>query len=149
MFLFNADQGAGKQESIVKMKTFRMIGMALMAVLMCVNFTACSEKGGDDENTEKYSELILGTWKKGDRVTLNFKPDGTLTRYISYGTVGDETQEGWWKISGNKITGKIRVVGATYDYYDTLFDHIIIKMTENYMILKYGEGSSEEIFYRN
>ena len=25
------------------MKTFRMIGMALMAVLMCVNFTACSE----------------------------------------------------------------------------------------------------------
>ena len=131
------------------MKTFRMIGMALFAVLMCVNFTACSEKGGDDENTEKYSELILGTWKKGDRVTLNFKPDGTLTRYISYGTVGDETQEGWWKISGNKITGKIRMVGATYDYYDTLFDHIIIKMTESYMILKYDEDSSEEIFYRN
>ena len=25
------------------MKTFRMIGMALMAVLMCVNFTSCSE----------------------------------------------------------------------------------------------------------
>ena len=131
------------------MKTFRIIGMALFAVLMCVNFTACSEKGGDDENTEKYSELILGTWKKGDRVTLNFKPDGTLTRYISYGTVGDETQEGWWKISGNKITGKIRMVGATYDYYDTLFDHIIIKMTESYMILKYDEDSSEEIFYRN
>ena len=141
------------------MKTFKMIGIALMAVLMCVNFTACSEKGGDDENTEKYSdndentekysELILGTWKKGDRVTLNFKPDGTLTRYISYGTVGDETQEGWWKISGNKITGKIRMVGATYDYYDTLFDHIIIKMTESYMILKYDEDSSEEIFYRN
>ena len=131
------------------MKTFRMIGMALFAVLMCVNFTACSEKGGDDENTEKYSELILGTWKKGDRVTLNFKPDGTLTRYISYGIVGDETQEGWWKISGNKITGKIRMVGATYDYYDTLFDHIIIKMTESYMILKYDEDSSEEIFYRN
>ena len=131
------------------MKTFRMIGMALFAVLMCVNFTACSEKGGDDENTEKYSELILGTWKKGDRVTLNFKPDGTLTRYISYGTVGDETQEGWWKISGNKITGKIREVGENYDYYDTLFDHIIIKMTESYMILKYDEDSSEEIFYRN
>ena len=127
-----------------------MIGMALFAVLMCVNFTACSEKGGDDENTEKYSELILGTWKKGDRVTLNFKPDGTLTRYISYGIVGDETQEGWWKISGNKITGKIREVGPTYDYYDTLFDHIIIKMTENYMILKYVEGdATEEIFYRN
>ena len=30
------------------MKTFRMIGMALMAVLMCVNFTSCSE---DDDPT--------------------------------------------------------------------------------------------------
>ena len=29
------------------MKTFRMIGMALMAILMCVNFTSCSE---DDDN---------------------------------------------------------------------------------------------------
>ena len=142
-------QNGGDREAknIVKMKTFRMIGMALFAILMCVNFASC---GNDDENTEKYSELILGTWKKGDRVTLNFKPDGTLTRYISYGIVGDETQEGWWKISGNKITGKIREVGPTYDYYDTLFDHIIIKMTENYMILKYvEEDATEEIFYRN
>jgi hypothetical protein len=29
------------------MKTFRMIGMVLMAILMCVNFTSCSE---DDDN---------------------------------------------------------------------------------------------------
>ena len=28
------------------MKTFRLIGMALLAVVMCVNFTSCSD---DDE----------------------------------------------------------------------------------------------------
>ena len=38
------------------MKTFRMIGMALMAVLMCVNFTSCSE---DDDPTEVKSENRL------------------------------------------------------------------------------------------
>ena len=33
------------------MKTFRFIGMALFAVLMCVNLTSCS--GGDDDPTEE------------------------------------------------------------------------------------------------
>lgn len=36
------------------MKTFRFIGMALFAVLMCVNFTSCS--GGDDDPTEEPEE---------------------------------------------------------------------------------------------
>lgn len=36
------------------MKTFRFIGMALFAVLMCVNLTSCS--GGDDDPTEETEE---------------------------------------------------------------------------------------------
>lgn len=31
------------------MKTFRLIGMALLAVVMCVNFTSCSD---DDEHSK-------------------------------------------------------------------------------------------------
>ena len=32
------------------MKTFRFIGMALLAIVMCVNFASCSD---DDEEEEK------------------------------------------------------------------------------------------------
>lgn len=38
------------------MKTFRLIGMALLAVVMCVNFTSCS----DDEEEQGFS--VEGTW---------------------------------------------------------------------------------------
>ncbi len=40
------------------MKTFRLIGMALLAVVMCVNFTSCSDD--DEEQGETYS--VEGTW---------------------------------------------------------------------------------------
>ena len=38
------------------MKTFRFIGMAIIAVLLCVNFTACSNDDGD----EPKSSSIVG-----------------------------------------------------------------------------------------
>ena len=45
------------------MKTFRMIGMALFAVLMCVNFTACGGSDDEDKIAEKTTfELLKGTW---------------------------------------------------------------------------------------
>lgn len=46
------------------MKTFRMIGMALVAVLMCVNFVAC----GDDEKDENtyYAYGILFEERLGE-----------------------------------------------------------------------------------
>lgn len=40
------------------MKTFRLIGMVLLAVVMCVNFTSCSND--DEEQGETYS--VEGTW---------------------------------------------------------------------------------------
>ena len=43
------------------MKTFKMIGIALMAVLMCVNFTACSEDDptGDSPTPKPTNEKKL------------------------------------------------------------------------------------------
>ena len=41
------------------MKTFRLIGMALLAVVMCVNFTSCSD---DDEEEQGETFSIEGTW---------------------------------------------------------------------------------------
>ena len=65
------------------MKTFRLIGMALLAILITVNFIACS----DDEEEEKDLDFI-GTWEGrftypgGDYqiLTLTFTADGKYTK---------------------------------------------------------------------
>lgn len=45
------------------MRTFRLIGMAIIAILISVNFTACS---GDDENSNPTVAQLKGTWFNGD-----------------------------------------------------------------------------------
>ena len=42
----------------LKMKAFRLIGMALFAIMMCVNFTACSS----DDDEENFESSLIGTW---------------------------------------------------------------------------------------
>ena len=66
------------------MKTFRFIGMALFAVLMCVNFASCS--GSDDDPTEEnvtdLNKIIIGTWvQDGDDDVMVIKSDKTVTWY--------------------------------------------------------------------
>ena len=41
------------------MKTFRLIGMALLAIVMCVNFTSCS----DDEEPSKNDDGVITNQK--------------------------------------------------------------------------------------
>ena len=43
------------------MKTLRLLGMALIAVFMCGNFTACSSDDDGDSNKSTI-ELLKGTW---------------------------------------------------------------------------------------
>ena len=41
------------------MRTFRLIGMTLLMIMLTVNFTACSD---DEEDTSSYSTDIVGVW---------------------------------------------------------------------------------------
>ena len=41
------------------MRTLRFIEMALIAVIMSVSFTACS----DDDKDDKQSNTVIGTWQ--------------------------------------------------------------------------------------
>ncbi len=46
------------------MKTFRLIGMALLAIIMSVNFIACSsDDNNDNEQEQQTIANLLGTWK--------------------------------------------------------------------------------------
>ncbi|WP_294619787.1 lipocalin family protein [uncultured Bacteroides sp.] len=56
------------------MKTLRLIGMALIAVVMCVNFAACSD---DDEDESGNAASLIGTWK----IVKTVYDDGEITEH--------------------------------------------------------------------
>lgn len=114
------------------MKTLRFIGMALLAVVLCVNFAACSD---DDENEPPVTPSTLAgtTWKitasdeNGmEGATFAFKTDGTISvnpsmwSKVTYSVNGsdlkivfndDDYIQGVVSINGNSATYK-------YKWYD-------------------------------
>lgn len=65
------------------MKTLKLIGIALIAILMCVNFAACcSDDDPNEESVINLSKAIIGTWvQDGDDDIMVIKSNGTLTWY--------------------------------------------------------------------
>mgnify|MGYP003249089526 CR=1 FL=1 len=76
------------------MRTFRLIGMTLLMIMLTVNFTACSD---DDDNelslpVDNTLELLIGTWEGTGEVEgeiLTFNKDNTYTKQSE-----DYTQSG-------------------------------------------------------
>lgn len=69
------------------MKQIRLIGMALVAVLMSFCFTACSSD--DDDNDISNGTNIVGSWKQtnsaGTVITLTFNSNKTgMVTYVYY-----------------------------------------------------------------
>ena len=72
------------------MKTLRFIGMAIVAVIMSVNFAACSDD--DDEGTNGSNPLV-GTWicdYGTEVVAWKFNTDGTGVEQFSEGGQPDD-----------------------------------------------------------
>lgn len=78
------------------MKTLRFIGMAVLAVVMCVNFTACSD---DDEpskeNPTTKGKRLVETTGGDEQEVFRYNSDGWLSEYI----LSDFTSE--WKLSNS------------------------------------------------
>ena len=89
------------------MKTFRFIGMALLAIVMCVNFASCSD---DDEEEQGETYSIEGTWLlQSSGTTLTVTPhimDCWDTAEIKsldktklvLECVGDDGNENWYTL---------------------------------------------------
>lgn len=45
------------------MKTIRLIGMAILAIIMSVNIIACSSDDNNDSEKQQITANLLGTWK--------------------------------------------------------------------------------------
>ena len=102
---YNNHKESFNQITIKRMKTLRFNGVALLAVLMSVSFSACGGDG-DDNGGNNYKSLIVGKWKLVEPYSLTtnveYKRDGTF----SYTSIEDPTLEvhGVYKIEGDVLS---------------------------------------------
>ena len=100
------------------MRTLRLIVFAIVAIVMSVNFTACSDDD-DDFNisdleglwegvTSEFEEKENGQVVDKDTESLDdqrirFKSDGTITSYYKSGSNWIVEDEGTWSVKNGKI----------------------------------------------
>ena len=133
------------------MKTFRMIGMTLVAVVLGFAMSSC-ENDDDEVNPYKdYPQLIVGKW-------FNFTPDAsTLKVYDANGKVsiiGWDKDTGWLGQNGtySVINNRIKEIfkeedGSTFEFTS------IIEVNSEQLVIKADGNSSvpdldEKVYYR-
>lgn len=126
-------------------KTFRFVGMAVMALLMAVSFTACSdddEKGGGDS-------ALVGTWEAEDdygTYTLVFKSDGTY-KYTGIDEYDGEewSHKGTWEAKNGAVVFHVTwnsEDGKCSYYYG--FDYEI----DGRYLYCFGDDEDEDMVFR-
>ena len=87
------------------MKTFRMIGMALVAVMLSFTMSSCDNDDDEVNPYKDYPQLIVGQW-------FNFSPTSSV--FINYDANGNMSLVGWEKEWGwLNLEGTYSVDGNT------------------------------------
>ena len=128
------------------MKTFRMIGMALVAVVLGFAMSSC-ENNDDVDPYKDYPQLIVGKW-------FNFTPEASM--FLNYQADGTITSIGWDKELGwLEETGTYTLDGEEITFLFVLADgsHKELKMkieiTNNELVTKaFGNETGERVQYR-
>ena len=103
------------------MKTFRMIGMALVAVMLSFAMSSC-ENDDEVDPYKDYPQLIVGQWfnfTPEASVFLNYKADGTMN------ATGWDKEVGWLEMSG-----PYRVEGNKLIESTTIVDGVLVDITQ-------------------
>ena len=117
------------------MKTFRILGMALVAAVIAFAFSACEKDGKDDY--KDYPQLIVGKWfcfTPESSIFMNYQADGSFYE-VGYGAKnGWREYVGTYEINGNKVyvSGKAtpdvkEIVELTNDRYSYGFSKLYQK----------------------
>ncbi len=132
------------------MRTFRLIGMTLLMVMLTVNFTACSDDDDDNELSlpvDNTLELLIGTWEgTGEVAGRLFKFNEDYTYSYDY---SNETENGTFEYFPN------RYMFVTYytndwgqgDWKEENIIYTIVKITEDELILN-NNGHSDIIIFK-
>ena len=109
------------------MKTLRFIGMAVIAVIMSVNFTACS----DDDEDDKQSNTIIGTWEvTGDSDSdEEYNAIGEIYTFYSNGTVLNEWENDFYTYN-YKLNSDNTILSIDYEDGDG-YEEMYLEITDN------------------
>ena len=132
------------------MKTFRMIGMALVAVVLGFAMSSC-ENDDEVDPYKDYPQLIVGQW-------FNFTPDASMfLNYQADGTknvVGWDKEHGWIEMNGTYNLEGNQLV-ELYNDADgsTIKISSKVELTQEKLIHKEGVNSNtstlnEKVHYR-
>ena len=128
------------------MKTFRMIEMALVAMVLCFGMSSCSNDDEVEDPYKDYPQLIVGKWfnfTPTASMFLNFKADGTMNAIGFDNEVGwQEGQSPYW-FNGNTIT-------TTMVYPDGSQENVTktIELTKDRLVYKAIDNIGEKVHYR-
>lgn len=100
------------QTDYIKMRTLRFIGMAIVAVIMSINFAACSD---DDE--KEATTTIEGTWKYTSSSDEDLR-SGTFTFKNDGGLVWNDGEETSSNCSYTLSNNKLKIVLNQDDYIE-------------------------------
>ena len=135
--------GSREAEILNKMKTFRVIGMALFAVLLSVGLASCSK---DDEPESEKINLTGTAWSQnGDDDIVCFNPNGVLVFWDSYPEykVGNE-EEGVYEYARWSIEGHVlSIIESSHTEYWN-----IISYSSKQMVLERLGTGRQWIFTR-
>ena len=130
------------------MKTFRILGMALVAVMLGFAMSACSDDDDDylKELEKEYARLIVGKWfdfTPESSIFLDIKADG-LYNLIGYdnrdGAWGWMAHQGEYKIEGNKF------IWPSKKDPNKLATEELVVLTDDQMVLRTSIG--DKVHYR-
>ena len=126
------------------MKTFRMIGMALVAVMLSFTMSSC-ENDDDVDPYKDYPQLIVGQWfdfTPESSIFLNIKADGT------YNLIGYDNREDAWGWMSHQ--GEYRLEGNKFIWPSKKDPSRLateeIEVTANKMIMRTSIG--DKVHYR-
>ena len=145
------------------MKTLRLIGMAIVAIIMSVNFAACGDDD-DEEDNRPLAEKLIGHWvltyEEGfikdseypdedeawshapkDECEyfghFTFRADGTYSQYDLDGTSNPQSIEKW-SVNGDVIT----LIEDEHEQYDLK----VLEITSDKLVLEhYFKDESYEV----
>ena len=120
------------------MKTFRMIGMALVAVVLSFAMSSCDNDDDDVNPYKDYPQLVVGKWfnfTPTESVFMNFNDDKTVS------TIGYDKVLGWMENTGTYRIEEDKIIRTYLIEGSPLEVSTKIEVTNDRFIFKAGSDS--------
>ena len=125
------------------MKTFRMIGMAIVAMVLCFGMSSCSNDDEEENPYKNYPQLIVGKW-------FNFTPEASmLLEYKANNTcnvIGFDKDFGWFETSSTYRVEDNKLIVSSMDNGVLIETPKVIEITDDKLVFKSTAG--DKVNYR-